>query len=259
MFPKRITKLLKFFFPNETKGTSLISIPRLSSFVIGILIVAQSYSQAPNNLNHVESRNVSLLINQVGYDINGEKILLLQLRDSINKPAGHDFQLISKSGKIVFSGKLIYNGRVNKGTPGDWGTRYWTGNFSSCNASGEFRIRIKLGKEEYFSFPFRIGPNVVFEETIMPAEHFFWYQRCGFAVPGIHPECHMDDARIPVSLGTGRSDATGGWHDAGDLNKYATIACRSVYALLTAARIEPKPELQEKSRKEILDEGLWGA
>jgi hypothetical protein len=167
--------------------------------------------------------------------------------------------LINKSGKIVFSGKLIYHGRVNKETQGDWGARYWCGNFSSYNTRGEFKVRIIVGNEEHFSFPFRIGPNLVFEETILPAEHFFWYQRCGFAVPGLHPECHMDDARIPDTLGIGHRDATGGWHDAGDFNKYATISCRSVYALLTAARGDSKYNLQEKSRKEILDEGLWGA
>jgi len=221
-------------------------------FLFCLHSIAQTVTAGPQN------DIISLLVNQVGYDVGGEKILVLQIRNRKIMPA-LNFQLINNYGKIVFSGKLLYKGRINKESPGDWGASYWTGNFTGYNDSGEFRIRITVAKEKYFSFPFRIGHNLVYEETIMQAEHFFLYQRCGFAVPGIHPECHMDDAIVPASLGTGRRDASGGWHDAGDLNKYATIACRSVYALLVAARIEQKNLLQDKSRKEILDEGLWGA
>jgi hypothetical protein len=218
-----------------------------------------AYSKGTNNANQQESKPVSVLVNQVGYEVNGEKILVVQLRDTFDKQPAQGFQLIDKSGKIVFSGKLVSCGRVNDGTPDDWGARYWQGEFTRFNTNGEYYARIKMGDEEFSSFPFRIGRNLIFLETMQYAAHFFWFQRCGYEVPGLHPACHMDDATIPEALGGGQCNAAGGWHDAGDFNKYATISCRTVYALLNAGRVVSKQGLSNKSSKEILDEGLWGA
>lgn len=202
---------------------------------------------------------VTVLVNQVGYDAASDKIFVLQVLDAQQQQPAPEFQLIDEAGRGVFTGRLVSRGRVNGGTQGDWGARYWSGDFSRFKAAGKFRVRLQVGPGKYSSFPFRIGRSVIYSETMQPAAHFFWYQRCGFAVPGLHPACHMDDARIPDAMGGGHIDATGGWHDAGDFNKYATVSCRSVYALLTAVRSSSRPQLSGKAREEILDEGLWGA
>ena len=206
-----------------------------------------------------DEAQVSILVNQVGYDVDTEKTLVLQVLDLQRQQPTPAFQLVDEAGRVAFTGMLVSRERVNGGTPGDWGARYWSGDFSGFKAVGKYRAQLKVGPEKHTSFPFRIGHDLIFAETLVSAAHFFWFQRCGFAVPGLHAACHMDDARIPEAMGGGHRDASGGWHDAGDFNKYATISCRTVYALLTAARSGSKHGLAEESRKEIQDEGLWGA
>jgi hypothetical protein len=52
-------------------------------------------------------------------------------------------------------------------------------------------------------------------------------------VPGWHAPCHLDDARLPDGS---HLDATGGWHDGGDYNKYSGYTPLAVFALAQAAR-----------------------
>jgi hypothetical protein len=206
-----------------------------------------------------EEAPVSISVNQIGYDTTGEKTLLLQILDSHLEDPSRVFQLVDEAGGVRFTGKLTSQGRMNSGGASDWGARYWSGEFSRFKASGTFRARLKVGTQSYFSFPFRIDRNLIISETLMPAVQFFRLQRCGFAVPGLHPACHMDDARISGVVGTDHRDATGGWHDAGDFNKYTGIACRTVYALLKAAHQASVAGLTDETRQQMIEEGLWGA
>jgi len=114
-------------------------------------------------------------------------------------------------------------------------------------------VQIEAGKELVSSFPFRIGGDLVFRETAEAAASFYFWQRCGFAVPGIHEACHLDDARIPDQLGGGHRNVTGGWHDAGDYAKYNGYTPHSVYALVSLARMPDSP-LSLAARKQVLDE-----
>lgn len=228
----------------------------VASTVIGVSYSERALAALPATAGKAP---VSVLVNQVGYDAVREKIFLVQVEESLPQQPALVFQLITETGRVVFAGGLVSRGRVNGGTPSDWGVRYWTGDFSQFQAVGTYRVRIQVGSEKYLSFPFHIGGEVIFAETMMPAVHFFGFQRCGYAVRGLHPACHMDDARIPAALGGGHLDATGGWHDAGDFNKYTSLASPSVYALLASARGGSKQSLSDASRQEILNEGLWGA
>ncbi len=59
-------------------------------------------------------------------------------------------------------------------------------------------------------------------------------QRCGVATPNVHGVCHLDDAR---RRDTGAHvDATGGWHDAGDLRKWMDATMMNAFGLLAIAR-----------------------
>jgi hypothetical protein len=155
------------------------------------------------------------------------------------------------------SGPLTSRDKIHGGGGDDWGARYWTGDFSKLTAPGKYRASVQVGSAPVYSFPFRIGDELIFRETAMPAANFFSFQRCGCAVPGLHAACHLDDAKIPDGKG-GHIDATGGWHDAGDLNKYASIACRTVHALIVLNR-SSQGRLSDDERKKVLDEALWGA
>jgi len=219
----------------------------------------KSQQNADNNIPAPVVQPVSILVNQVGYDANSEKIAVVQFRDTVAlAEPGQEFQIINKSGEVVFTSKLVYYGRINDGTSSEWGARYWTADFSEFNGKGEHKARIQSDGQDYFSYQFTIDSNIIFNETIEPAFRFFWYQRCGFGFPGYHPACHLDDARNPY-LNNKNNCATGGYHNAGDLNKYATISCRSVYAMYVLAREASGLGLADSIREQIVDEGLWGS
>jgi len=99
-------------------------------------------------------------------------------------------------------------------------------------------------------------------ETAQSAVDFFFIQRCGFAVPGWHKACHLDDANLPDGT---HIDATGGWHSAGDYNKlmYENGDGGVVFALLTAQA--KAPEIFRRFDRDAdgwcdaLDEAAWGA
>jgi hypothetical protein len=109
---------------------------------------------------------------------------------------------------------------------------------------------------------FRIAPRLLFEETADLAAQFFFVQRCGGEVPGWHKACHLDDARLPDGA---HRDLTGGWHDAGDYNKWMGDwnQSGSAYALVTAYLAGrdhfDRIDRDRDGRADILDEALWGA
>ncbi len=77
---------------------------------------------------------------------------------------------------------------------------------------GEFTIRAEVGDIKAESVPFEVRDDAIFASTADLCVDFFFVQRCGFAVPGWHAACHMDDAKLPDGS---HRDLTGGWHSAG--------------------------------------------
>jgi hypothetical protein len=95
----------------------------------------------------------------------------------------------------------------------------------------ETRYQIATGDQ--FSVPFAIASDV-WRRTLPQAVGYFRWQRCGTAVPGVHPACHLDDAR---RRDTGQPvDVTGGWHDAGDTRKTMGTTMLNGLGLLHLAR-----------------------
>ncbi len=127
-----------------------------------------------------------------------------------------------------------------------------TGDFSSVKLDGLYQVRI--GEER--SVPFFINREV-WHRTIPRAFNYYPLQRCGIAVPNVHPVCHLDDA---FRTDNGEYvDTTGGWHDAGDLRKWLGTTMLSATALLTLDRnLGDRWNLDGSGRQVILDEVKWG-
>ena len=142
----------------------------------------------------------------------------------------------------------------------DWDRRHWTFDFSAITNRGRYVVATGDGKGTMFSPAFSIGDDLLRQQSAEPGYRFFYYQRCGTAVPGFHAACHLDDARMPD--GTHR-DLAGGWHDAGDYNKYCGFTPESFYALAAAYHRQPRLfdqwDRDQNGRADILDEALWGA
>lgn len=127
-----------------------------------------------------------------------------------------------------------------------------TGDFSDVERVGMYQVTI--GGER--SVPFFIRPDL-WRRTLPKAFSFYPQQRCGIAVPNVHPVCHLDDAR---RRDTGQHvDVTGGWHDAGDLRKWMETALHSGVALLVLARtLGAEWNLDGAGLNPLLDEIRWG-
>jgi len=92
------------------------------------------------------------------------------------------------------------------------------------------------------------------ESALWKTVYFFYQERCGTEVEGIHLPCHLDC--FSVHPDGRRVSVGGGWHDAGDLSQGLCNTAESVHAFLDmAAKVEKKdPELWDR----LLEEARWG-
>ncbi len=191
---------------------------------------------------------ICLLVNQAGYDTLGPKRVWLQANFEPQEIAS--FQLLLE-GEVVYR---AYWGPVHKIET--WSLWYREGIFSSWLQSGEYQVRIKWGSRFIESPSFLISAHQITERTGPLATQFFLIQRCGTEVLGWHAPCHQDDAKMPDGS---HRDLTGGWHDAGDYNKYNGYTPLAVYAL---AKFAEGPgtsvRLWSSDFDEPLEEALWG-
>ncbi|HWS89573.1 MAG TPA: glycoside hydrolase family 9 protein [Pyrinomonadaceae bacterium] len=109
--------------------------------------------------------------------------------------------------------------------------------FTALRAPGLYRLEASAGR----AATFRVSADV-YETTFKTAVRAMHLWRCGSAVSlehdGVtyaHAACHLEDARLDFVGSPGaRLDTTGGWHDAGDYNKYVVNAGVTVGLLLRA-------------------------
>ncbi len=114
----------------------------------------------------------------------------------------------------------------------------WIADFSKVNKPGKYFLDVPgVGK----SYKFEIGDKV-YNFALYTTMRAFYLWRCGTAVDGefngnhySHAACHMDDAwQDYIGKPNKRRDGTGGWHDAGDYNKYVVNAGVTVGTLFWA-------------------------
>ena len=101
--------------------------------------------------------------------------------------------------------------------------------------------------------PFRIDePDVAWMGTAGATLNFFYGNRCGFHVPGVHNEDHKDWF---ATLGDQKVSMSGGWHDAGDLSQGIINTGEATYAMFALAeRLGAGHALNGR----ILEEARWG-
>lgn len=115
------------------------------------------------------------------------------------------------------------------GTPS--GDTLWWVDFSPLATPGTYRLySASLGGQSY---DFRIAEDV-YSQAMRTALKTFYLQRCNTAKTSEHAgawadatACHMTDVAVgpaPGHADHGNLDLTGGWHDAGDYNKYVWSA-----------------------------------
>ncbi|MFH1743704.1 MAG: glycoside hydrolase family 9 protein, partial [bacterium] len=205
---------------------------------------------------------VAVYVNQVGYGpgLPGRFIVATTHKGAENV----QYILRSKrAGKQAAKGALTCNGRVYEGRVDDWGWFYWPGELPRNVRSGEYVIEAVLDGVRGISEPFVVRKSVLEESTCRQSVDFFWYQRCGMEIPGFHKACHLDDAKLPDGT---HVEGWGGWHDAGDYNKYlgggaytGLAAFSLAYAAHEASALFDRYDRDGDGVSDALDEAMWGA
>jgi hypothetical protein len=102
--------------------------------------------------------------------------------------------------------------------------------------------------------PFRVGDDV-WDASIAKTINFFYAERCGVSIPGVHESCHHD---WRAAVGERSLAINGGWHDAGDLSQGLVNTGEATHAMFSLALA-----MREAGRKpawlaDLVEEARWG-
>ena len=172
-----------------------------------------------------------------GYGLNDRKTAIA----NGNTPQGKQFQLVdAMNGKTVFTGTVLPS-NTSIGA-------YNILDFSTFNKAGTYALKWgKLGTPSFV-----IGKDN-WTNSLWRVLNFIFCQRCGYAVPGIHGDCHND---LSSQHDGKKISYAGGWHDAGDLSQQTLQTGDVTYALFEAYNKQKavNPALAERLR----EEAEWG-
>jgi hypothetical protein len=152
--------------------------------------------------------SVSILVNQIGYELHGPKRALVAVPSAAPASAATGaFHVVGEDGTPAFEGVLAREGEV----AGWQGRRFARADFDGLTRAGRYVVRVG----DAVSAPFEIGAELLLERTLGAVLGYFRSQRCRDPWDAADRRCgFFGGGRAPV-------DVHGGWHDAsGDVSKY---------------------------------------
>jgi hypothetical protein len=189
---------------------------------------------------HYEGWNVApgqIAHNHVGYPTGFPKTALA------SGLSANRFALIHVETKKAVLEKPIAVKRTHQGT-------FQVLDFSEIDRPGTYAL--KAGDVQ--TRPFRIDNfSNLYRGTLVKLINFFYCQRCGTEVPGVHSACHRD---VLCAHGEKRVVINGGWHDAGDLSQSTAHTAEAAHQFFALAERfqDTDPELSAR----LLEEAKWG-
>jgi endoglucanase len=212
------------------------------SFLL-LLFTVQLIAQAPG------AEDARLHVDQFGYLPAAQKIAVIASPQlGYNAPAN----LIPDTKyrvKRCYDHLTVFEANISPWNDGaihpQSGDKAWWFDFSSLSTNGNYYLYDSLNNLR--SYPFTIS-DCAYEEPIRHGLRTYFYQRCGagkaapFAAPdwADAPACHVGNLQdnacysIQNPVPTSAKDLHGGWHDAGDYNKYVTFTYGPLMDLLRA-------------------------
>ena len=194
-----------------------------------------------------------IMVDQFGFRPQSEKIVIFaspqegQNAGTKYTPPAKASVRCEKGGKAVLTVALEpWGGGQTDKTSGD---KVWYADISALKAPGDYYVYDAENRVR--SYGFRVADDV-YLPVLKAAVRAFFYQRCGGAVPAAnggtwhHPACHLASGQDKAAQlyidgqtkGQAR-DVHGGWHDAGDYNKYVPFTLDVVIPLLMAYELNP--------------------
>ncbi|MBI3501880.1 MAG: glycoside hydrolase family 9 protein [Bacteroidetes bacterium] len=207
------------------------------------------------SLAYSQSIDDHFKLDQIGYQPNDRKICVIS-----NPQTGYNAPSPYTPGNTLEVRKQSNNTSIFSGTPVAWnsgathmqsGDKCWWFDFSSVTTPDDYYIYDATNNKRSYTFSIR---NDVYNDALKHALRFFYYQRCGMAKTSQYAGtnytdviCHegtMQDLKCrdvtQPSNSSLEKDLSGGWHDAGDYNKYTNFCFATVNYLLDAYEQNPK-------------------
>lgn len=195
-----------------------------------------------------------LHIDQFGYLPSAQKIAVLASpQTGYNAPQNWTPDPVCRI-KRCYDHRTVWQGPATAWNGGathqQSGDKVWQVDFSSLTTNGNYYLFDSI--HQLRSYPFVIS-DCAYANPLQQALHAFYYQRCGTAktepfagADWADPTpCHVGnlqdlscyDVQNPGPAGA--KDLHGGWHDAGDYNKYVTFTYGPIMDLLLAYAENP--------------------
>jgi hypothetical protein len=206
-------------------------------------------------------RQIFIRVNQLGYSPGDPKSAMAFSRESLPQK----FRVIdANTHAVAFDG-------TSKPVAGRWGQFDYHAelDFSDFRRPGKYFLQ--AGDAQSHSFEISA---TIYSELPDQLLEFMRQQRCGYN-PWLDAVCHSFDGRTaygPLPAGT-YLDATGGWHDAGDLLKYLLTSSNATAQMLLAYQLEAQYGRASRTFQDrfnsfgqpvangiadVLDEARWG-
>ena len=188
--------------------------------------------------DHYEGWDVApgrIAFSHSGYQTGGRKTAIMG--DTEEK----EFSLIH-----IESGRTLLTGPVQKTE--SYINQFNVLDFSQVNQEGTYILNVG----NISTLPFRIGDDV-WKESIWKSVNYWYCQRCGQAIDGVHDACHQD---VTVRHDSLQIVVNGGWHDAGDLTQMIYNTAPAVYAMFSLADHTRSTDRTLSDR--LVEEALWG-
>jgi hypothetical protein len=227
-----------------------------------------------------QSVNRFIIVDQFGYLPESQKIAVIKDPHTGFDAAeaftpGENYVVVDAlSGTPVYRGQpVIWNSGNTDASSGD---KAWHFDFSSVSGTGNYYILDSVNNVR--SYEFRIASDI-YHEILKQAVRTFFYQRVGFPkeaqyageewADGASHMGPLQDKNCRVyndknNAGTAR-DVSGGWYDAGDLNKYTNWTSGYVVEMMKAYKENPNAwgdnyNIPESGNgiPDLLDEAKWG-
>ncbi|MBX9852826.1 MAG: glycoside hydrolase family 9 protein [Cytophagaceae bacterium] len=196
-------------------------------------------------------------VDQFGYLITAQKIAVISnpqtgynSASTFSPGTGANQYQVRKisDNSAVFTGTLTaWNSGATHGQSGD---KVWWFDFSSLTTTGSYYIYDATNNVR--SYQFEIG-DCVYSEVLKQAVRSYYYQRCGISKLAAQAgtgwadgSCHKgiqqdNDCRLYSNTNISTSkNLSGGWHDAGDYNKYVNFTWGALIDLLQAYEEDPQ-------------------
>ena len=264
--------------PTDPRAPAEANRVRLSfALTRGTSALVRPLALIPVTRPQLPSLQATVFVNQVGYLEGGSATAIVGSTAFPARVSDTRFRLLDAGGSEIFAGPLKPLGRMHEGRSDDWGLYYWLADFTPATAkiraprppgfAGSqrielYRVQAEVGSQRGVSHPFHFYHGPLWTKASELSYRHFYYQRCGGEVEGWHAACHMDDARLPDGS---HANLAGGWHDAGDYNKWmhAVGPSLALYGMSSAYLAHrsyfDQIDRDRNARADLLDEIMWGA